>query len=588
MRIKPFHLSMFALPVLALVWLSPAIAQSSQDTAKLKIHVEPKQAYVFVDGKAVREGSHTLHLTPGEHAVNVRNYGYIAGTEKEQLSDGVKTKLKVDLQPYGDKVSGPFADIEFKGNGQDAVLLNGDTPAYFVGNVHEFDWDWLWHKRLLVQPGTYHVTVRHQDNTIWTGNVDARAGQKVIVYLNHDGREVTKNFKPGETLGPQPRFHAGIISVTVPVAPVTAELATNAEKVGCGVGDTLKWSTADAVNTSITGVGAVANEGDRTVTPMQDTTYVLKAVGPGGEVTKTVKVGVNQKPTATLALSEPEIHYHKIGDKVVEDDSATLTWTASNASSTTISPFGMVGDNGSRTITADPNQTGVGPVNRDLTYSLTASNGCGGIVTKTASLQVVGSIDPPPNTTLASLFYPTAYPTRMHPKAGLVPSEKAALDRLAAQFKSFGNYEQNASLEIVGYADIRGPEKYNQALSERRAELIRAYLVSKGVPSSELEVQAKGKDDEISMKTVESLQAKEVQRPDKWMIKDKRTTWLAYNRRVDIVLEPTGKKSTETYPNDAAAAHLLWQRPEPSLRALAKFTGASSSQEQASLNTHGR
>src|SRR5580658_6470629 len=274
MRIKPFHLSMFALPVLALVWLSPAIAQSSKDTAKLKIHVEPKQAYVFVDGKAVREGSHTLHLTPGEHAVNVRNYGYIAGTEKEQLSDGVKTKLKVDLQPYGDKVSGPFADIEFKGNGQDAVLLNGDTPAYFVGNVHEFDWDWLWHKRLLVQPGTYHVTVRHQDNTIWTGNVDARAGQKVIVYLNHDGREVTKNFKPGETLGPQPRFHAGIISVTVPVAPVTAELATNAEKVGCGVGDTLKWSTADAVNTSITGVGAVANEGDRTVTPMQDTTYV--------------------------------------------------------------------------------------------------------------------------------------------------------------------------------------------------------------------------------------------------------------------------------------------------------------------------
>jgi len=300
-------------------------------------------------------------------------------------------------------------------------------------------------------------------------------------------------------------------------------------------------------------------------------------------VTKTVKVDVNQQPTATLALSEPVIQYHKIGDKVVEQGSATLRWTASNAASATIHPFGKEALEGSRTIEADPNQQRVGPVDQSLTYTLTASNPCGGTVTRTATLHVEGSIDPPPNTTLASLFYPTAYPTRRHPKAGLVPSEKAVLDRLAAQFKNFGDYEQNANLQIIGYADIRGGEKYNQALSERRAELAKAYLVSKGVPASDLEVQAKGKDDELSIKKVESLQSEDSQKPDKWMRSEK-ATWLAYNRRVDVVLEPTGQKSAEMYPNDAASARLLWQRPEPSLNSIDKLKGSSSGREQASLS----
>ena len=36
---------------------APAFAQSSNEFGKLKIHVVPKQAYVWVDGKAVRDGS---------------------------------------------------------------------------------------------------------------------------------------------------------------------------------------------------------------------------------------------------------------------------------------------------------------------------------------------------------------------------------------------------------------------------------------------------------------------------------------------------------------------------------------------------
>ena len=35
-------------------------ATNSGETGKLKIHVSPKQAYVFVDGSAIRDGSQTI------------------------------------------------------------------------------------------------------------------------------------------------------------------------------------------------------------------------------------------------------------------------------------------------------------------------------------------------------------------------------------------------------------------------------------------------------------------------------------------------------------------------------------------------
>ena len=34
----------------------------------------------------------------------------------------------------------------------------------------------------------------------------------MIIHLNDNGEEVDKNFAAGEKLGPQPRFHAGLLS----------------------------------------------------------------------------------------------------------------------------------------------------------------------------------------------------------------------------------------------------------------------------------------------------------------------------------------------------------------------------------------
>jgi OmpA family/PEGA domain len=545
----------------------PGFAQGNGETGKLKIQVSPKQAYVFVDGKAIRDGSQTIELAPGTHEVSVRNYGFIANTQKIDVRAGETSRLNVALEASGDKVSGPFGDIEFKGHPRAAVLLNGTTPDYFVGHVDEFDWNWIWHQRLLVKPGTYHVTVTREGNTIWSGPVTVKAAQQVTVYLDQNGRTRTKDWPEGNTMPPQPRFHAGIASATVPIAPVTAQLTAQSNQVGCGQPAELKWKSADAVAVTITNVGSVPLSGDRSVSPLKTTEYELVAKGPGCEATQAATVRVATEPTATISLSEPEVHYHKIGDKVVEDGSVTLKWATSNASKVTIASLGSEPLSGSQLIEARPSQTGAGPVNEVIPYKLSASNTCGGTTSQTASLRVVGSIDPPPPVTVASVFFPTNYPRPRHPRIGLVASEQQALSRA---LKSFENHEQydndQATLMIVGHADIRGPKRYNLKLSERRADAVRNYLVSNGISGAKIQTRADGKEEELKERQVEKLQAEDAQKPENWMMRHSRATWLAYNRRVDVILEPSGQQSTESYPNDASDARILWQRPEPSLK----------------------
>lgn len=575
--------------VVLLAGIAPAMAQNQAQNGKLKIKVSPKQAYVFVDGNAIRDGSQTIPLSAGKHTVGVHNYGYLPQNESVDITAGKTTELNVSLQASGDKVSGPFGDIELKGHPRAAVLLNGTTPNYFVGHVDEFDNNFIWHQRLMVKPGTYQVTVTQKGQTIWSGPVGVKAGQRVIVNLNNNGAMKTRDWKEGNTIGPEPRFEAGIASAMVPIAPVTAQLSAAQTQLTCGQSSNLNWKATDAADTSISNVGNVPENGEHTVKPMKTTTYELVAKGPGGEVTQTATIDVNTQATASLSLSQPEVRYHKIGDKVVQQDSATLVWSTGNAGRVTLNPVGSVAPTGSQSITASPNQSGDGPINRDVTYTLSATNACGGTVTRSATLHVTGSIDPAPPVTLASVFYPTAYPEQKHPKVGLVSSQEQVLAKAADTFKNNEQYDQESKkLMVVGHADVRGSAKYNQALSERRAETVKDYLVSQGIAADKIETRAEGKDKQLDQKKVEELQSEDTQKPPTWMSAKEKATWLAYNRRVDIILEPMGQQSTEAYPNDAGDARILWQMPTPKLNQVETAEGTPGSAGNSTVSATNR
>lgn len=61
---------------------------------------------------------------------------------------------------------------------------------------------------------------------------------------------------------------------------------------------------------------------------------------------------------------------------------------------------------------------------------------------------------------------------------------------------------------IEGHADEQGTREYNVALGERRANTVRDYLVSKGIPSSRLRVVSYGKERPIEICSAEGCYAK--------------------------------------------------------------------------------
>jgi OmpA-OmpF porin, OOP family len=76
-------------------------------------------------------------------------------------------------------------------------------------------------------------------------------------------------------------------------------------------------------------------------------------------------------------------------------------------------------------------------------------------------------------------------------KATLSDEAKRKLDaEVVAKIKDVGEMRY---INVNGHADRLGTAQYNQQLSEKRAEAVRAYLVSKGVDASKVETFGFGK-----------------------------------------------------------------------------------------------
>ena len=89
-------------------------------------------------------------------------------------------------------------------------------------------------------------------------------------------------------------------------------------------------------------------------------------------------------------------------------------------------------------------------------------------------------------------------------KSDLKPEGKATLDKIAADLSKI-------KLEViiaVGNTDSVGTDAYNMALGQRRAQSVKAYLVSKGVDGSRIYTESKGKSNPVASNATAEGRAK--------------------------------------------------------------------------------
>lgn len=79
-------------------------------------------------------------------------------------------------------------------------------------------------------------------------------------------------------------------------------------------------------------------------------------------------------------------------------------------------------------------------------------------------------------------------------KSTLTAQAKANLDKLVPVFNSYAD----TNIEIFGYTDNTGKPEYNLTLSQKRAESVKMYLVSKGLVASRFKTSGHGIADPIA------------------------------------------------------------------------------------------
>jgi outer membrane protein OmpA-like peptidoglycan-associated protein len=124
-------------------------------------------------------------------------------------------------------------------------------------------------------------------------------------------------------------------------------------------------------------------------------------------------------------------------------------------------------------------------------------------------------------------------------KSELLGTAKSKLSEVATVLAK----DPNAKLTVEGYTDSRGSDELNNELSAKRAEAVRSFLVSKGIPAANIVAEGHGKDQPIADNTTAEGRAN--------------------NRRVEIVVKSgqsapagvpatTGNTNTGNDPKSAA------------------------------------
>ncbi|WP_310611137.1 outer membrane protein OmpA [Limnohabitans sp.] len=142
---------------------------------------------------------------------------------------------------------------------------------------------------------------------------------------------------------------------------------------------------------------------------------------------------------------------------------------------------------------------------RDANWTpATAAAGCDGAVAAPAAAPAAPAAPAAAPVAAASKVTYAADAFFDFDKSVLKPAGKAKLDDLVSKVKGI-------NLEViiaVGHTDSIGTDAYNQKLSVRRAESVKAYLISKGIEKNRIYTEGKGEKQPVASNKTKEGRAK--------------------------------------------------------------------------------
>jgi peptidoglycan-associated lipoprotein len=199
---------------------------------------------------------------------------------------------------------------------------------------------------------------------------------------------------------------------------------------------------------------------------------------------KKPKAAAPTPPAPAPAPSKPTVTFSADPASIAKGDSATLTWTTTDATNVSIAPeVGAVTAQGS---------TKVSPAD-SVTYTITAS-GPGG--SADASARVTVSQPPPPapkavGPSVDEMFLKEVRDAYFDlDKADIRADAREALGKDAEFLRSY----PQVKVTIEGHCDERGSTEYNLALGDRRASAVKQYLLSMGISADRMNTVSYGKE----------------------------------------------------------------------------------------------
>lgn len=170
---------------------------------------------------------------------------------------------------------------------------------------------------------------------------------------------------------------SSIVTVTVNPAPTLTTISLSPASIVLGQSATLMWTSTNATNCTAAGAwsGNQALSGTLTVTPSDAGTasYDLTCTGPGGSA--------NAEADLTVSAPVPTVSVSVAPTTVTLGQSATLSWSSTQATSCTASGSWSGAQSTSGSLSVTPGSSGV------ASYTL-ACTGTGGTAQSTASLTV--------------------------------------------------------------------------------------------------------------------------------------------------------------------------------------------------------